>query len=148
MKAIKHLLWMLIALGLSISFASCGGDDNDGTQDLPTPAPGPGEGASELVGKWETVESGQTIGWGYQLKANGTGIGFEANQNTGNLNGTWDIKWVYNHPILRIYEGKYTTIFKVSYVSETSMVCIWCDDSGQPTDRISTLRKVSKFFWE
>ena len=29
MKAIKHLLWMLIALSMSISFAACGGDDNN-----------------------------------------------------------------------------------------------------------------------
>ena len=42
MKAIKHLLWMLIALSMSISFAACGGDDNnDGNQDIPTPSPGP-----------------------------------------------------------------------------------------------------------
>lgn len=33
MKAIKHLLWMLIALSVSISFAACGGDDDN--QDLP-----------------------------------------------------------------------------------------------------------------
>lgn len=63
MKAIKHLLWMLIALSMSISFAACGGDDNnDGNQDIPTPAPGPGEGASELSANGRRLNRARPLG--------------------------------------------------------------------------------------
>lgn len=154
MKAIKHLLWMLIALSMSISFAACGGDDNnDGNQDIPTPAPGPGEGASELVGKWETVESGQTIGWGWLLKADGTGTGFEADINPVYVHGTWPIRWKYKNNILDIDEGcegleEDFLSYRVDYISETVMRCTDLDEFGKPTTRKITFKKVDKFFWE
>lgn len=82
---------MLIAMSMSICFASCGGDD-DNNQDISAPTPGPGEGASELVGKWEDTYSTCGIGWGYELKANGSGIGFESNVSTDKCYGTWGIR--------------------------------------------------------
>lgn len=151
MKAIKHLLWMLIALSMSISFAACGDDNNN--QDLPTPAPGPGEGASELVGKWETVESGQTIGWGWELKADGSGTGFEADVDPVYVHETWQIRWKYKNNILDIDEGcegleEDFLSYRVDYISETVMRCTDLDEHGNPTSRKITFKKVDKFFWE
>ena len=152
MKAIKHLLRMLLALSMSISFTACGGDD-DNNQDIPAPTPGPGEGASELVGKWETVESGQTIGWGWQLKADGTGTGFEADIDPVYVHETWPIKWMYKNNILDIDEGcegleEDFLSYRVDYISETVMRCTDLDEFGKPTSRKITFKKVDRFFWE
>lgn len=152
MKAIKHLLRMLIAMSMSICFASCGGDD-DNNQDIPAPTPGPGEGASELVGKWETVESGQTIGWGWQLKADGTGTGFEADIDPVYVHETWPIRWKYKNNILDIDEGcegleEDFLSYRVDYISETVMRCTDLDEFGKPTSRKITFKKVDRFFWE
>lgn len=152
MKAIKHLLWMLIALSMSISFAACGGDDNnDGNQDIPTPAPGPGEGASELVGKWEDTYSTSGIGWGYELKANGSGIGFESNVSTDKCYGTWGIRWSYKNDLLTIQDAKDEDdieIYRVDYIDEAAMRLTTCDEHGVPTSNKVTFYRVKKFHWE
>lgn len=152
MKAIKHLLRMLLALSMSISFTACGGDD-DNNQDIPAPTPGPGEGAFELVGKWETVESGQTIGWGWQLKADGTGTGFEADIDPVYVHETWPIRWKYINNILDIDEGcegleEDFLSYRVDNISETVMRCTDLDEFGKPTSRKITFKKVDRFFWE
>ena len=153
MKAIKHLLWMLIALSMSISFASCGGDDDDGNQDIPTPAPGPGEGASELVGKWEDTAAypQYNVGEGYELKADGSGIGFESNVSTDESYGTWGIRWSYKNDLLTIQDAKDKDdvyIYRVDYIDESVMRVTNCDEHGVPESTKRTFYRVKKFHWE
>ena len=83
MKAIKYLMWMLIALSMSISFASCGDDDEDEPQ------------GSGIVGSWVcnnryyggsdtyTFHDNGTYNWSYS----GSADWFERESGTYTFNG-------------------------------------------------------------
>lgn len=83
MKAIKHLLWMLIALSLSVCFASCGDDDEDEPQGM------------SIVGTWKSdnhywggsdtyvFHDNGTYNWSYS----GSADWFERESGTYTFNG-------------------------------------------------------------
>lgn len=116
MKAIKHLLWMLIALSMSISFASCGDDD----EDEPQPQGG-------IVGSWVsnnhyyggsdtyTFRDNGTYSWSYS----GSADWFDPESGTYTFNGA-TLTTSSSHGITRVYV--------IVGINETSFVMM--DEDG------------------
>lgn len=152
MKAIKHLLWMLIALSVSISFAACGGDDDN--QDLPEmPNQENPEWRKALVGKW--MEQNDLDVWGLNLGADGEGYEFEGRYSsmTGEflLSGTDYISWkVIGKSLKWVYEDGKSESLDIKFLEGNTMRWLWSDpaDNGGGTPEPRTFRRVEKFPWE
>ena len=153
MKAIKHLLWMLIALSVSISFAACGGDDDN--QDLPEmPNQENPEWRKALVGKW--MEQQNLYLWGFEIKADGTGYEFHGSYSsiTGefSFSGTDYITWKLVGKSFKwedVYDD-YSESIDILFLEGNTMRWLWSDpaDNGGGTPEPRTFRRVEKFPWE
>lgn len=149
MKAIKHLLWMLIALGMSISFAACGGDD-DNNQDLPEiPDQENPEWRNALVGKW--MEQNDLDVWGFNLGADGEGYEFSGYYSsiTGEflLTGTDYITWKLVGKSLKwVDEDDYAESIDIKFLEGNTMRWVWSNPADGTTER--TFKRVEKFPWE
>lgn len=135
---------------MSISFASCGGDDNNPDNPIEKNVEA---SKSAIVGNWENVANYGNVVMGYSFKADGTGIGFEAYKSPAELHETWPINWSYKNSVLKIDEGcegdeADITTYDVRFLGESSMSWTEYDDNGKLTTKTTTYRKVSKFFWE
>lgn len=98
MKAIKRLLWMLIALSMSASFAACGDDDEDEPQ------------GAGIVGSWVcnnhyyggsdtyTFRDNGTYSWSYS----GSADWFDPESGTYTFNGA-TLTTSSNQDITKVY---------------------------------------------
>lgn len=139
-KILKRLM-LLLVMTLGLTFASCGGGDDDkddGDKDIVAPK-------SELVGKWESSDSN----WGMKLNSDGKGFEYEA---PGNYDPeSWAITWKYKNDILTLTDGDGDKeILKIEYLDEDMMIYSWVDDGGSYSDgdEHRTMFKVRKFSWE
>lgn len=133
MKVLKHLWWLVLAIGMVLSLTACGDDkdEKDDDNDIVTTN-------SEIVGKWVENEFA-----GYQFDSDGTGFGWEA--DNGSLEDYWDLTWTYKNGILRwTYDDGETETWVVNHVDKSTMIV---EDTDYP-DEIFTLTKVRKFPWE
>lgn len=148
MNAIKHLLWLLLALSMSISLASCGGDDDN--QDLPEmPNQENPEWRDALIGKW--MEQDNLDVWGLNLGADGEGYEFSGYHSsiTGEfiLTGTDYITWKLVGKSLKwVDEDDYAESIDINFLEGNTMRWVWSNSHDGTSVR--TFKRVEKFPWE
>lgn len=107
MKKIKYLLMLLLGVLMSVSFVSCGDDDDD---DAPY-------AGSPIVGTWQYGKEGSDKVLTYTFKADGsftyTSVDSDAPQDVYTEKGTFK------------YDGKNTLVLTVTESSDKDNIGIW-----------------------
>lgn len=146
-KTIK--LFGLLMLCMSFALTSCGGDDDD--KDAPdnpgidNPSGGGNSSyAKNLVGKWETRNSGDGS-WGWNLRADGSGYEFEAYRGEADR---WNISWKVSGDKLIVTdkEDGYKITYEIDDLTSSRMELTERDE--EYGNDYYTLYKVDEFSWE